>query len=111
MAIYKIWHEFLPHIPKTARYTLGLKIDSLLVETIEAIFIASYISKERKTIYLERASGKLDLAKFFLQVLWEIKSLDNKKYILISEPLEEIGKMLGGWLKQVEKQNKPAGHS
>lgn len=40
------------------------------------------------------------MLKFFLRVAWEIKSLDNKKYIIISEHLEEIGKMLGGWQKQ-----------
>ncbi|MEK7507849.1 MAG: four helix bundle protein [Patescibacteria group bacterium] len=103
VAAYKIWHEFLPHIPKTARYTLGQKIDGLLIDTIEAVFIARYLAKEKKLVYLERAGGKLDLAKFFLQILWEIKSLDNKKYITLSEQLEEIGKMLGGWIRQISK--------
>ena len=36
-------------------------------------------------------------------VLWETKSIDNKKYELLSVPLEEVGKMLGGWLGQTEK--------
>ena len=40
-------------------------------------------------------------------VLWETKSLDNKKYIVLSEKLEEIGKMLGGWNGQIQKQNSP----
>jgi len=48
------------------------------------------------------ASVKLDLLKFFLQIAWEIKSLDNKKYILLSERLNEIGKMLGGWIKALK---------
>jgi hypothetical protein len=42
------------------------------------------------------------LLKFFLQVAWEIKALDNKKYIRLSEKLDEIGKMLGGWLKSIK---------
>jgi len=37
--------------------------------------------------------------------VWEIKALDNKKFILLSEKLNEIGKMLGGWSKQVTKEN------
>jgi hypothetical protein len=108
---YKLWHEFLPHIPKDARYTLGGKIDSSLVETIEAVFIASFLAKERKRAYVERAAAKLDLAKFFLQVAWEIKVLDNKKYALISEQLNEIGRMLGGWLRQLESRSHAAERS
>jgi hypothetical protein len=40
-------------------------------------------------------------------VLWETKSLDNKKYIALSLPVDEIGKMLGGWNGQLTKQNSP----
>ncbi len=101
---YKLWHEFLPHIPKDARYTLGTKIDISLIETIEAIFIAGFLTKEKKLPYVQRAATKLDLTKFFLQIAWEIKALDNKKYILISEQLADIGRMLGGWLRQITSQ-------
>jgi hypothetical protein len=100
VATYKLWHEFLPHFTKTSRYTLGIKIDNLFIETIEYIFIASRLAKDQKTPYLQKASAKLDMLKFFLQISWEIKSLDNKKYLLLSEHLNEIGKMLGGWQKQ-----------
>ena len=95
----------MPHIPKDARYTLGGKIDSSLIETIEAIFVASFLAREKKLPYVERAAMKLDLAKFFLQIAWEIKALDNKKYVLISEQLSEIGRMLGGWLRQLTSRS------
>lgn len=35
--------------------------------------------------------------------LWETKSLDNKKYIALSEKIDEIGRMLGGWNGQLTK--------
>ncbi len=42
-------------------------------------------------------------------LLWETKSLDNKKHIALSERLNEIGRNLGGWreklLKDLEKEN------
>ena len=41
-------------------------------------------------------------------ILWETKSLDNKKYIALSEKVSEIEKMLGGWNGQLTKQNSPA---
>ena len=91
-------------MPKKSKYTLGGKIDLLFVELLESVFLASYLSKKDKLPHLRKAVSKLDLIKFFLQVIWELKDLDNKKYIAISERLNEIGRMLGGWLRKIEKE-------
>ena len=99
VAVYKLWHEYLPNFSKNSRYTLGAKIDFYFLEVIENTIKAGYSDKLEKQIFLKRASAKLDLLKFFLQISWEIKSLDNKKYIKLSEKLDEIGRMLGGWIK------------
>ncbi len=104
MTAYKVWHGFLPHIRRDARYTLGIKIDNLLIETTEQIYKANFASKADKLPFLERAASHLDLAKFFLEVLWEIKGLDGDKYVALSEQLYEIGKMLGGWIRQTSKE-------
>jgi hypothetical protein len=105
VGVYKIWHTYLPHFPKTSRYTLAEKIDFLFVEIIECIVIASYLSRQEKTPYIKKGIIKLDVLKFFLQVSWEINSIDNKKFINISEKIVEIGKMLGGWNRQLIKEN------
>jgi hypothetical protein len=36
-------------------------------------------------------------------LLKDIKSISEKKYILLEGNLDEIGKMLGGWIKFLEK--------
>ncbi len=81
---------------------MGTKIDSLFLETIELTIRAGNSDRLEKMVCLKNASAKLDLLKFFLQIAWEIKSLDNKRYILISEKTNEIGRMLGGWIKAVK---------
>jgi|SRR3989344_3430061 len=96
---YKLWHEYLSNFPKITRYTLGEKIDFLFIETIENIFIAVHKDSDQKAPYLAKASDKFDILKFLLQVAWEVKAIDNKKYIALSKKLNEIGRMLGGWLK------------
>lgn len=88
---------------RDVRYTLGAKIDALLVETIEASFSAAYLSREKKIPFLERAVTKLDAAKFFLQILWEIGAVDAKHYADLSLKLNDIGKMLGGWVRGLQK--------
>ncbi len=105
VAAYKIWHEFLPHFPQISRFTLGNKIDSLFIEIVELSVTASYLNRSQKSPYVQKAVLKLDVLKFFLQVSWEIRALDNKKFIVLSEKLDEIGKMLGGWIKQLLREN------
>ena len=74
------------------------------MDLVEYVFIASYAKSEHKPLYLQKAVAKLDLVKFLLQIIWEIKALDDKKYLTLSERLNEIGRMLGGWLKKVSTE-------
>ncbi len=96
-------------IKKTHKYTLGQKIDGLFIEIIESISLATFLDKTEKQPWIKFAIRKLDTIKILLMILWEIKSIDTKKYIALSEPIHEIGKMLGGWNGQLNKQNSPVG--
>jgi hypothetical protein len=85
-------------------------LDILFVETIEAIACATFLARSEKQPYVQLAIRKLDTLTILLEVLWETKSLDTKKYIALSLPLDEVGKMLGGWNGQLTKQNSPTSH-
>jgi hypothetical protein len=105
---YKLWQEYQQHIPRQQKYTLGTKIDLFFIEAIEGAVTASFLSKDQKPPFITKSIIKLDTLKFFLNLLWETKGMDTKKYVLLSKNLEEIGKMLGGWRNQLIKQNSPA---
>lgn len=90
-------------LPKLHRHSLGQRIDYLFIETMEAINVASFLQKEEKLPWIKVAVRKIDTAKLLLMVLWETKSLDDKKYIALSVQLEDTGKMLGGWSGQINK--------
>jgi hypothetical protein len=111
-AAYLIWYEYYQVLPKLHRHTLGQRVDTLFIEAIEFTSIAGFLPREEKTPYVRLAIRKLDTLRILLLVLWETKSLDNKKYIALSIPLDEIGRMLGGWNGQLqknqEKQNSPS---
>ncbi|TSC92339.1 MAG: Uncharacterized protein CEN92_7 [Candidatus Berkelbacteria bacterium Licking1014_96] len=100
---YKLWQGFVRHFPKTSRYSLAIKIDSCFLKIIENIFSASYADINQKLNFVLMASRKLDLLKFFLQIAWEIKAIDNKRYIQLSQKLDEIGRMIGNWQKNLTK--------
>lgn len=106
-AVYQAWQSFIVHIPKIHRYTFGGKIDHLFLDTLELLFRAQYTKPETKVQYLTAIIGKVDLLKFFLQIGWENKLIDQKKYASISRELQEIGRMLGGWKKGLEAKLLP----
>lgn len=104
---YLVWYNYYSIIPKIHRYSLGEKNDKFFIEAIEAIVTASFLSQKEKLPYVRLAIRKIDTLKIFLMLLWETKSLDNKKYIELSVKIDEVGKMLGGWCGQILKQNSP----
>lgn len=86
---------------------MAKKIDKLFTDALEAIVTATFLLKEEKLPYVKIALRKIDTVKIFLMILWETKSLDDKKYIALSLKIDEVGKMLGGWQGQLLKQNSP----
>lgn len=105
--LYLLWFSYYQNIPKLHRHSLGNKIDKLFVESIEMIAQANFLNKNEKQPYVRVGIRKIDTLKILLMILWETKSLDNKKYAVLSLKIEEIGKMLGGWNGQLIKQNSP----
>ncbi|MEA3249821.1 MAG: four helix bundle protein [Patescibacteria group bacterium] len=102
---YLLWHTNYLNLPKSCRYSLGQRIDSLFVEIMESLAAATFTSKEEKLPFVRHAIKKLDTVKILLMILWETKSLDSRKYTKLSAELEEVGRMLGGWSGQLRKQN------
>ncbi|OGN08389.1 MAG: hypothetical protein A3C61_03645 [Candidatus Yanofskybacteria bacterium RIFCSPHIGHO2_02_FULL_39_10] len=97
--LYKTFYGYRNNVLRQDRYTLWQKTENLILEIIEDIFLASFISKSDKLPVLERTSIKLNSLKVFIRLLKELKILDNSKYLILQEAIDEIGRMLGGWIK------------
>lgn len=104
-ASYILWHVHHSTLPKTQRYSIGNRIDALLIECIEAVAQATFLARTEKEPWVRLAIRKLDTTKVLLMIVWETKSLDTKKYAALSEKLDEAGRMLGGWMGQITKLN------
>ncbi len=74
---------------------------------LESSFTAVYLPIEQKILMLTKTISRLDIIKFFIQIAWENKLIPDAKYSILSQKLDEIGRMLGGWRKGL--QNKTPG--
>jgi hypothetical protein len=97
--LYKKFYELRLSVPKQDRYTLWQKCESLLIDILEGILFASQQTKLEKLPSLEKASVKLNFLRVCIRLMKDIKAIDQKKYLFIEADLDEIGRMLGGWMK------------
>lgn len=101
-AAYKTWHTHLVNLKRLDRYTIGTKIDDTFLSILELIFRACFAyDKFEKLSLVSQAIGKTDLLKFFLQVGWEHKVINHTQYGALILTLDEVGRMLGGWKKNI----------
>lgn len=97
---YKHLYVNLRAISKRDRFTWGNQTDQLALHALSLSAKASYLPKPEKNEVLRNMSTDVDLLKIFLRLGFDLRILDEKKYIARQGELQEIGKMLGGWMKQ-----------
>lgn len=96
---YQYWLALHRNFPKTERFGIGNKIEQSFLAVLELTFTAAYLPPDQKIILLTKTITRLDVLKFFVQLAWESKLIPTAKYAELSQKLEEIGRMLGGWKK------------
>lgn len=101
--LYKTFHEYRTVVPKSERFSIFERSENVLIDILEYVLEASYVSRDRKVLLLDRASVKLNIFRFFVRLMKESKTLDVKKYTLLQSIIDEIGRMLGGWIRSTER--------
>jgi len=97
-----VWMNIIPHMPRGARFTIGARIENKFLDLLELTYIAYFTEKDKKSEKLSECILTLDTLKFLVSVAWEGKIISNNHYEEISVKLEEIGRMFGGWKKNID---------
>ena len=100
---YREFYQLNPTMPKQDRHTLGEKIQCASLDFLECLIYASRTERKNKFNHLETAAMKLDLLKLLLRLAEDTKSIPTKRYLSLSKKLQEIGKMLGGWIRSLSQ--------
>ena len=100
--LYKLFHEYRKLVPKQDRFTIFERCEHLILDLIENILQASGEQKQEKMPTLQRASLKLNMLRVFVRLMKDVKAIDSKKYVALEGVVDEIGRMLGGWIKSTK---------
>lgn len=102
--LYKTFYGYRATIPKQDRYTIWQKSEELILEILKGVLTASKLYKSEKVPVLDNASINLNLLRVFLRLMKEVRTIDNKKYVTLEEMVDEIGRMLGGWIRSSKER-------
>ena len=94
----------VPRFPRTHRFTLG---DRLLATDldVQGLLVEAAYTREKRDL-LTRAGIKLEQVRFLVRLAKDLEFFSVRQYGFLSERLEELGRMLGGWRKH--QDNRPA---
>jgi hypothetical protein len=105
LPIFVKWVDFLKWLlmttdkfPKKTRFTFSDRINRLALDVVEDLIEARYT--RQKQLALRRANLNLEKIRVLLRISFEMRLLPHKSYEHAMYSINEVGRMLGGWLKQ-----------
>ncbi|NGX59058.1 MAG: hypothetical protein KR126chlam3_00202 [Chlamydiae bacterium] len=101
--LYKLLHSYQTQIPKSERYTLWQKCENTTLALLEALIETSHQKGEDRAQTLYIISNKLDLLKVLIRLAKDTRTIDKPQYLEIQTVIQEVGRMIGGWIKSVPR--------
>ena len=96
---FVIWScQHVARFPRSHRFTLGEKLELRLYGILETLIRSRY-TPERLEL-LRAANLELELLRFQFRMAKDLKCLSVESYGHASRSTNEVGQMLGGWIKR-----------
>lgn len=90
--------------PRNQKFQLGDRIQNDALNVLERLIEATY-SRERADT-LRAANLALEKLRFGLRLAKDLKHLDFKRYEHGARAVDEIGRLVGGWLRNADGATK-----
>ncbi len=98
------WYQFLRWLvptvekfPKAQKYTLGDRLQSSALDVLERLIEATY--SRQATPSLVQANLGLEKLRFLFRLSADLHLLDLRRYEFAARAIDEVGRLVGGWMK------------
>jgi hypothetical protein len=88
----------LGKFPRDQKFLLADRIEVKLLDVQECC-LRAYYGREKEAELLEANMG-LELTRHLVRLAYDLRYFNAQRYGVVSEKINEIGRMIGGWLKQ-----------
>jgi hypothetical protein len=93
----------LEKFPRSQKFLLGDRIESLMLDILELLIEASYSKKKQTT--LQAANLNLEKLRYLIRISKDLKLINLKAYEFAANAIDSIGRSIGGWLKYSRREN------
>jgi hypothetical protein len=93
-------------LPRSHRFTFGERIDRLTLDCLELMIEAIFATPNQKEPPLRQANLNLEKLRIFWRLVHDRQWISAQQLLFVSQKLDEIGRMLGGWLKSLPNSSK-----
>ena len=101
-----IWScRHVAKFPRSHRFTLGDRLEVRLYQVLEMLIRAKY-TRDRVSI-LRAVNVELELLRFQFRMAKDLQCLSVDSYGYAARSVDEVGRLLGGWVKQSEAPRRP----
>lgn len=83
--------------PRSQKFTLGDRIQTTALDVLERLIEATYTKARAKS--LQAANLGVEKLRILIRLATDLKVLDLRRYEHAARGLDEIGRMIGGWIK------------
>ena len=87
------------NFPRAHKFTIGDRLTANGLDLLTALVEAAY--SHRKDDLLQAANRKVNSTRYLLRLAKDLKLLTTDAYGFSVEKLDEIGRMVGGWMKSL----------
>jgi hypothetical protein len=84
--------------PRSQKFVLGDRIETAALDVVEGIVDATY-TRNRAPI-LRKVNLRLEKLRLLFRLSVDLKLLDTRRYEYAARNLDELGRLIGGWLKR-----------
>lgn len=102
---YDLLHWLLPkseRFPKPYRNTITQRLMAAVLDFQETLLEAQAYTDKVRLRHLRQADVHLQKVRVYLRLIFQWQWLSVGQYEHVSRMVAEIGRLLGGWIKQTE---------
>lgn len=86
--------------PKAQRFVITKRLQDAALDFQEALFLANAHEGRNREAHLRTADAHLNKLRLYLRLAHQWGWLEAGPYAHVSRMVAEIGRLLGGWIKQ-----------
>ena len=84
--------------PKSYRFSVAAKLENAILDFIEFLTVANM--RKDKVPLLRKADEALARLRLLFRLSYELRFVNLKSYEFGSKQVNELGRLLGGWIKK-----------